>query len=56
MLLSFLFPVEFTDDASILEAAGAVVKIVDGEYQNIKITTPDDIGIAEYYLEKGENK
>lgn len=46
----------FTDDASILEAAGAVVKIVDGEYQNIKITTPDDIGIAEYYLEKGENK
>ena len=32
------------------------VKIVEGEYKNIKITTPDDIGIAEYYLEKGENK
>ncbi len=45
----------FTDDASILEAAGMSVKIVDGDYKNIKITTPDDIGIAEYYLEKGEN-
>lgn len=47
---------KFTDDASILESVGAVVKIVEGEYKNIKITTPDDIGIAEYYLEKGENK
>ena len=46
----------FTDDASILEAAGYKVKIVEGDYKNIKITTPDDIGIAEYYLEKGENK
>lgn len=45
----------FTDDASILETAGMSVKIVDGDYKNIKITTPDDIGIAEYYLEKGEN-
>ncbi len=45
----------FTDDASILESAGMSVKIVEGDYKNIKITTPDDIGVAEFYLEKGEN-
>ena len=44
----------FTDDASVLEAAGYSVKIVEGDYRNIKITTPDDIGVAEYYLEKRE--
>lgn len=43
----------FTDDASIMEAAGYKVKAVVGSSKNIKITTPDDIAIAES-LVKGE--
>lgn len=46
----------FTDDASILEYAGISVKAVDGDYKNIKITTPEDIALAEFYIEKmGDN-
>lgn len=33
----------FTDDTSIMEAAGYEVYTVDGSYKNIKITTPEDI-------------
>lgn len=36
-----------TDDASLVEAAGHKVKLVPGSYRNIKITTPEDIYIAE---------
>ena len=28
---------------------GHKVKIIEGDYKNIKITTPDDLEIAEYY-------
>ena len=42
-----------TDDASVMEAAGYNVKVVIGSARNIKITTPDDIAIAEA-LVKGE--
>lgn len=38
---------KLTDDASVLEAIGAKVVIVEGDYKNIKITTPDDIKLAE---------
>ena len=41
---------KFTDDASLLEAVGIKVKTVDGDYRNIKITTPEDICLAEFYL------
>lgn len=44
---------DFTDDASVLEAAGYSVKIVNGDKRNIKITTPDDIPIAEALLSGG---
>ena len=37
----------FTDDTSVLEAAGILPKIVEGDYKNIKITTPEDLIIAE---------
>ncbi len=37
----------FTDDTSIMETAGYTVAIVNGDYNNIKITTPEDIAIAE---------
>lgn len=39
-----------TDDASLVEAAGHRVKLVAGNYSNIKITTPGDILIAEALL------
>lgn len=42
----------FTDDASIMESCGFKVVTVTGDYENIKITTPEDVVIAEYYLEK----
>lgn len=41
---------KYTDDTAILEAAGYDVYTVDGSYKNIKITTPDDIALAEGYL------
>lgn len=34
---------EFTDDASLYEAAGFDVKLVSGAYNNIKITVPEDL-------------
>ncbi len=39
-----------TDDAAMLEKYGGVVKVVMGSYRNIKITTPEDIKIAEALL------
>lgn len=41
----------FTDDTSIMEAAGFEVYIVEGSYKNIKITTPEDIILARVYGE-----
>ena len=36
-----------TDEAAMAEQAGHPVRVVDGEASNIKITTPDDLAIAE---------
>lgn len=36
----------FTDDSSIMEAAGYEVACVEGSYKNIKITTPEDIAFV----------
>lgn len=44
----------FTDDTSIMEAAGHTVKCVDGSYRNIKVTTPEDIIVAESCLGEDE--
>ena len=41
------FSTTFTDDASVMEAAGYSIALVEGERENIKITTPSDILIAE---------
>ena len=41
---------EFTDDASVVEAAGHAVVLCAGERQNLKITSPDDLAIAEALL------
>lgn len=42
----------YTDDCALAEQFGKRVKIVDGSYDNIKITTPEDMEIAEKILEK----
>lgn len=39
-----------TDDASLVERYGGTIKIVKGSYSNLKITTPEDIVIAEALL------
>jgi len=43
---------EVTDDARAVERAGGSVKIYAGSYDNIKITKPDDLALAEFLLQK----
>lgn len=45
----------FTDDCMLIEAYGKTVKFVDGDYENIKITTPEDVDLALNYLNKRRN-
>ena len=45
------FSVLFTDDASVVEAMGIKVQLVDGNRENIKITTEFDLIVAERLLE-----
>lgn len=45
--------VSYTDDASLVEAAGKPVRLVEGSYRNIKITTPEDLAVAEGLLKSG---
>ena len=42
---------EFTDDASVFEAAGHSVQLFEDEAKNIKITYPEDLIIAELLLQ-----
>ena len=44
-----------TDDASLVERRGGTVRVVRGDYRNIKITTPEDLVLAEAFL-AGERK
>ncbi len=46
------FSESFTDDASVVEALGAKITLVEGERRNIKLTTPEDMAIAERLLEE----
>jgi len=41
-----------TDDSAIVEKYGGRVKVIMGSYSNIKITTPEDLDIAEMFLRK----
>jgi len=43
---------EFTDEATVVEASGIKVSLVEGEENNIKITGPVDLFIAERILEE----
>jgi 2-C-methyl-D-erythritol 4-phosphate cytidylyltransferase len=40
-----------TDDASLVEALGGRVRMVEGDPRNIKVTRPDDVPVAERFLE-----
>jgi len=39
-----------TDDASLIERNGGKISVVRGDYRNIKITTPEDLILAEAFL------
>ena len=47
---------EVTDDVSIIEALGMPVKITEGSYTNIKLTTPDDLSVAERLLKEASRQ
>jgi len=39
-----------TDDASLVERSGGEIRVIRGDYRNIKITTPEDLILAEAFL------
>ena len=41
---------EFTDDARVVESIGIKINLVEGSYKNIKITTPEDLLLAEILM------
>jgi 2-C-methyl-D-erythritol 4-phosphate cytidylyltransferase len=43
-----------TDDAALVERLGGKVKIIEGSPFNIKVTTPEDLDIVEYLLDKND--
>ena len=44
------FSIDFTDDASVLEAIGEKINLFDGNSENIKITTPSDLNFLNFIL------
>lgn len=46
------FSPKFTDDASVVEAQGYAITLVEGERSNIKLTTPEDLLFAEWLLQR----
>jgi 2-C-methyl-D-erythritol 4-phosphate cytidylyltransferase len=45
----------FTDDCGVVEYCGHPVKLIPGSYENLKITTPEDLILAEAILRRREN-
>lgn len=41
------YQASFTDEATVVEAAGHSVRLIEGEYSNLKITRPQDLIVAE---------
>lgn len=49
--------ISITDDAMVLESMlGFPIKLVEASYKNIKITTPEDLQIAQIFLNNGEKE
>lgn len=46
---------EFTDDASVFEKMGKPVFLTQGNRENIKITWPEDLALAEFFMSKRKN-
>lgn len=42
----------FTDDATVLESMGETINIVEGNRENIKITFPEDLLLADIFMKK----
>ncbi len=47
---------EVTDDCAVVERLGKTVYIADGSYENIKITTPEDMTLAAAILQRREEE
>jgi 2-C-methyl-D-erythritol 4-phosphate cytidylyltransferase len=47
---------EMTDEAAAMEAAGHRPKLVHGRESNLKVTYPDDLALAEFWLTRQENE
>ncbi|MDO5040982.1 MAG: 2-C-methyl-D-erythritol 4-phosphate cytidylyltransferase [Peptoniphilus sp.] len=45
-----------TDDCSLVEKTGKKVKLILNDYRNIKITTPEDLVLAEALIEESKNE
>lgn len=45
--------VEYTDDAAMVEAAGYRVTVFRGDYDNLKVTTPEDLDMVSLLLARG---
>lgn len=45
------FTIDFTDDASVVESYGFSINLVNGNEENIKITAPLDMKLAEFILD-----
>ena len=46
--------IEATDDAMLVESLGYKLKLIEGSYENIKLTTPEDVIIARALIEDRE--
>jgi 2-C-methyl-D-erythritol 4-phosphate cytidylyltransferase len=42
--------INYTDDVAVFEASGNKIYLIEGEKSNIKITIPEDLKLAEFYL------
>ena len=47
--------VEITDEASAIEYGGGQVILIEGSSTNIKVTRPEELHLAEFYLRKKEH-
>ena len=58
LLAAYRLPYDprFTDDASVVEASGVPVRLVPGNRENIKLTTPMDLVIAESLMRRSLKK
>ena len=45
-----------TDEAAAMEAAGFTPRLIEGRADNLKITRPEDLALAEFYLTRGRSR